>query len=342
MNTETVVAAPSAETPDVFNGETPSLAEYSHYRATGELPERFKPAETVADPAPAEDVQQSSGSDELETAADSETAQEQQEKPGKKRQTAEERIAQLESTIEKIKRGAGLERKAEVAPVTEQPKQAPQNYGEWRKSFKPSEWIQDFAKKNPEATYEDANAAMADYLGDVRDQFKAVEQQRESQAREMNARIADAKARYGENYDDVVKPTVETIIADNAISPEIKRMINESDVVADLVFTLGSDEKTLNEFLSLAKTQPGKAVRYLALVENGIVEELAGATKAATETRNEKGQFTAPPAKQKTSAPKPPAPVTGVSTGAFDVSDESLSPEEWMRKRNADLAKKRG
>lgn len=344
MEDQTVVAAPSAADADVFNGENVSFEEFSHFRKTGEVPDRFKPA-VIADPAPAaETPQASSEGDQPETASDSEPEQKQQEqgKGAPKRQTAEDRIAQLEATIEKIKRGAGLN-KTETASSSEQPKpqQAPpQTYPEWRKAFKPSEWIADYAKQNPEASYEDATAAMADHLGDVRDQFRHIEQQRESQAKEINAKIADARARYGEKFDEVLQPTIGAILQDKGISPAVKEMLNDSDVAADLIYTIGSDEKTLSEFLLMAKNNPTKAMRYIAVVENGIVEELSSSDTA----RNEKGQFTKtpePPAKPKTSAPKPPSPVTGPSTGAFDVNDESLSPEAWAQKRMEQLAKRK-
>jgi len=49
----------------------------------------------------------------------------------------------------------------------------------------------------------------------------------------------------------------------------------------------------------------------------------------------------APEPKKSTWTAKPPSPVGGTSSRSFDVSDESLSPEEWMRKRNAQLERKR-
>ena len=48
----------------------------------------------------------------------------------------------------------------------------------------------------------------------------------------------------------------------------------------------------------------------------------------------------APIEKKTTKAPKPPAPVGGSSSRAFDVSDESTSADEWFRRRNADLKRR--
>lgn len=327
----TVAESSPAEIADVFNGEQPTLDEYSKYRQSGELPERFKPAEN----AESATVEETSEGEKPESEPEPEPDQ-QQERGKRKGQTAEDRIAQLESTIERIKRGAGIERKTEVAAVIPQPNAPPQNYAEYRKTFKPSEWVEGYAKQHPDASYEDATAAMADYLADVRDQFRSFEQQRQSQAKELNDKVTEARARYGESFDEVLVPTVTAIINDKGIHPDVKELINDSPVLSDLIFTL-SDEKTLNELRSMPKTQ---AVRYIAALESGIADELSD-----KETdRSPNGQFVAkePPAKPKTSAPKPPSPVSGASSGAFDVSDESLSAEEWARKRNAQLAKRRG
>jgi hypothetical protein len=328
----TIAESSPAEVADAFNGENVSLADFSRFRRTGEVPERYKAAEN-ADSATAD----SSEAEKAESASESETGEQQQEK--RKGKSAEDRIAQLESTIEKIKRGAGLERKTEVAAVTEQPK-APQNYAEYRKGFKPSQWVEEYGKQNPDASYEDATAAMADHLADVRDQFRSFEQQRQSQAKELNEKVTDARSRYGESFDDVLAPTVNTILGDPQIPAAVKVMLNESDDLPSVIFTIGSDQKTLDEFMAMAKTSPGKALRYIAAVEQGIADELSD---KGTD-RDTKGQFVAkePPAKPKTSAPKPPSPVSGASSGAFDVSDESLSAEEWARQRNTQLAKRRG
>jgi len=335
MSDQAAVAASQPAEVDVFNGEQPTLAEYSQYRQSGELPARFKPADT-ADPAPADPPQDPPEGEAPGTDPDSDPDKQQEKKS--KGKTAEDRIAQLEATIRKIEEGAGIKRKAEVATVTEQPKVSPQNYQEWRKSFKPSQWIETYGKQNPEATYEDANAAMSDYLGDVRDQFKSVEQQRQSQAKELSDKVTDARGRYGEKFDEVLAPTVAKIISDVGIHPDVKEMINDSEVVADLTFVLGcDDDKALNELRSMPKN---RGLRYVAKLEAGIIDELANQTTATA--RDDSGKFTASPAKPKTSAPKPPSPVSGASSGAFDVSDESLSPEEWARQRNTQLAKRRG
>lgn len=352
MAEQTAAAASSAEeTPDVFNGESPSLAEYIRYRDEGEVPARFKPAETTAEAAPAE----SSEGEPPESEPEAEP-EEQQEKPQRKKLNAEERvaqlrstverlwqqddpdtikIAQLEATIDKIEQRSGKSRKAEPAPAVQQPpaaaQQAPaQSYQEWRKTFKPTEWMNGFITQNPDATWEDANAAMSDYLGDVREAFREREQVVRQQASQLQTQVDEARTRYGDAFDEAVKPALQAISGDRKIPDAVKAMLGESENLSDLLFTLGSDQKALDRFMETARTKPGQALRHIAILEAEIRQELQKDAQPARQT----------PAKTQTAAPKPPSPVGGASSRAFDVSDESLSAEEWARKRNADLQRR--
>jgi len=333
MNEQQTQAASSpAEVVDVFNGERVSMSEYSQYRSDGTLPERFKPAEP-AESAPADPPEETVV--EPESADESETPEETQEQPPKAT-PAEKRIKQLLAEKKELQRKLEQAAKSDVKPDSS-PAQAqqPQTYQEWRKDFKPSQWTADYGAKNPEATYEEINAAMADYLGDARDHFRGIEQARQAQAQSIKAKVEEASAKY-ENFDEVSQPFVKALVEDAGIPMAVKVMVSESEIWPDLVFTLAGDEK----FLEMAKTSPGKALRYIAKVENLIQDELSKPSEAAP--RDENGKFTKAetPAPPTTKAPKPPSPVSGGSSRAFDVSDESLSTSEWMRKRNADLARK--
>lgn len=344
-NQTAVVESSPTETPDVFNGENVSFEEFSKFRSSGEVPERFKPAETKTEAATVQEQDQNqSEGEQSESGSESESEEQQQQEPkGKKRPTAEDRIAQLEATIEKIRRGAGIERKTEPAPVTEPEPSQPQNFAEWEKAFSPEKWIEQYGKDHPDASYERANAAMFSHMLNVREQFRDAEQRLSAQRKELDDKVNEARARYGEHYDDVMKPTVAEIVNDKGINDQIKSLIGGSKVLADLIFTIGDDAQAKADFIHMARTNPNEAIRYIVEIERGIIEELAGQGKE-TPRDEETGKFTAKetPAKPKTSAPKPPVPVTGASSGAFDVSDESLSPEQWMRQRNEQLAKKKG
>lgn len=324
MAEQTVAAASSAEeTPDVFNGASPSLAEYMRYRNDGEVPERFKPAETEAAAAPAEP----SEGEQPESVPEAEP-EEQQEKPQHKKPTAEERIAQLEATIEKIRRGAGIKRETEVAPVAQtQPAAQPTQYTR----PKPTVEAKNEDGTSKYGTYEDYVEDLADWKAEQRIVAERREQSQRQQAQELQSKIDEARTRYGDAFDDAVKPALQAINGDQRIPVAVKAMLGESENVSDLLFTLGSDPKALESFIETARTKPGQALRHIAILEAEIRQELQRPAKPAQES----------PAKTQTAAPKPPSPVGGASSRAFDVSDESLSPDEWARKRNADLARRK-
>ena len=106
-------------------------------------------------------------------------------------------------------------------------------------------------------------------------------------------------------------------------------MLAKSDILPDLVYTLGTDDATMQKLIRVAKSDPQQAMYYIAELSAGIRQELAADTDPALI-----------PEPRKTTAPKPPSIVTGASSRAFDVSDESLSAEDWMRKRNQQLARR--
>jgi hypothetical protein len=313
------------QTFDIPRSGTP---EYAQWRIDGSLPEKKQPKPAESAPADTEKDQKTDDS------ADSAATQTQEQRQGKRRPDVETRFTQLS---EQYKREiAELRQKLEEAtkPKTQadsspaKPAQ-PQTYKEWRDKFKPSQWIEAYSKEHPDATYEDANAAMADYLGDVRDQFRTLEQQRESQAKEFNAKVNDAKARYGDTFEQKVAPAAKAINADAAVPQTVKQMLNESEYLPDILFTLGGDPAALQNFIETAKTSPGKALRYIAALEANIAEELS----KASSNRNEQGQFTAKqetaPAKRgPESAPDPPIEIGSRGTGTMDESQRALQAIE--------------
>lgn len=83
---------------------------------------------------------------------------------------------------------------------------------------------------------------------------------------------------------------------------------------ADVVYYLGTHPR---ETMALARMPSHEASRELINISHNVIRQT--------------------PEKRQTQAPKPPTPVGGSSSRAFDVNDESLSEDEWMRKRNAQL-----
>jgi hypothetical protein len=328
MDNETVAAASSAEVTDPFKGENVSMSEFSKYRTEGKLPERFKPAED-AGAAPADESEETT----TEIEGESETPEDAQEKTERKpTQTAKERIAELKATIAKIEQRAGIKTEvsesspATPAPKTEPVKQQPQATADQEPTA--DDTNEDGTLKF--ATYEEFTKALARHEARKERAEWQREQDQKTFAKEFNAKLDEARGRY-EDFDKVKEATVAAVVNDASISPVFKAILDDSKVLPDLIFTIGSDPAELAALAKMAKEDPGEAIRKLIITEYLIKKELAA--KPADEE---------PPAKQTTKAPKPPAPVGGASTRTFDVSDESLSAEEWARKRTKELNNRKG
>ena len=307
---------------DVFGGQNPTFDEYSSYRATGELPARFKPAESTDAPEKTVVVPEV---EETETEPDSEPDEVQEPTPAKVPE-AQKRILQLLAEVKELKRkDAERDASARPAPAQAQPQQpsAP---------AKPAVDDKNSDGSPKWKTYEDYIEGLAEFKADQRiaqDRFRQAEEQKLSATRQ---KLDEARSRY-EDADSVIFPAAEAI-QNSQISPVIKQVIADSDVFTDLLYVIGSDKAELDKFLRLAQSKPREALALAFDYERGVKEELAKGNGAGT---TESGKATE---KKPTSAPRPPSPVGGSSTRSFDVSDESLSPEQWMRRRNEQLAKR--
>ncbi len=320
MPEETTQAASSPAEVDVFNGETPTLDEYNQYRQSGEVPARFKPAEpaeSATDDDPEETDESEAEEPEPATESDPEETQELKPKTAKRIQQLLEKNKELERKL------AEKDVKTEPSPVKPEPQFT---------RAKPTAEDKD-DKGNPKySTYEDFVEDLADWKAEQRVETAKREQREQEAQRALKLTLDEARTRY-EDADDVIFPAAQTI-NEAKIPLAVKEVVAGSDLFIDLCYVIGSDPDELKKFISLAQTNPRAAIGKVFEYERGIREELSPA-------RDDKGKFTAPESK-KTTAPKPPSPVGGATTRAFDVSDESLSPEEWARKRTADLAKRRG
>lgn len=339
MENQTAVAASSAAD-DVFGGIEPTFDEYNSYRQTGELPARFKPVEP-AESAPADAPEETEESEGEEPEPEPESDPEEAQEPPQKGSGAEKRIKQLLAEKKELQRKLEAAAKSDVRsdPSSAQAaQQAPQTYEDWEKQFEPEKWIEEYTKQNPQASYERANAAMFTHMLNAREHFRSIEQRVQAEKQALDAKLSDARERY-EDFDEIKSDFLSKAISPKGVPLlplQVLGIINDSDVLPDLLYTIGSDDAELAKFVEMAKTNPNKAIRYVARVESLIAEELAKPEN--TSARGEDGKFKAP--ERKTSAPKPPVLVSGSSSRAFDVSDESLSAEEWASKRNAELQKR--
>lgn len=325
MAEQTTQAASSpAEVEDVFRGETPTLDEFNSYRQTGELPARFKP-QAESDPAATPEETERPEGEDPEHEPDSDPEDTQEPKPKSK---YEKRVLQLLEKTKELERKLAEKQDVKTEPSTVKPE---------TQFTRPKPTADD---KKPDGTpkfdnYEDFVEDLADWKAEQRWEIAKREQEQKDAQKALQAQIEEARSRY-DDVDDVIFPAAKTI-NEAQIPLAVKEVFAKSDMFIDLCYVVGSDPDELKKFISLAQTNPRAAIGKVFEYERGIQEELS-------KPRDDKGKFASKeaPEPKKTSAPKPPSPVGGASSRAFDVSDESLSPEEWMRKRNADLQKKRG
>jgi hypothetical protein len=347
MADQTTAASSPAEV-DVFAGKELSFEEFSRRRNSPEKYKSAEPAETAPADAPKE--AQSEG-DEPESAGEPEAPKETQEK--KPHLTAEQRVSQLKATIEKIwsqdepdtvkiaqleatidkieARSGAKQRKTEPAPVAQPPQvQAQPQY------TRPKPTSED---RNPDGsakygTYEDFVEELADWKAEQRWASLQRESAAQAQAQNLAAKAEATRTRYADF--DEVKEAFTGRLMDNNGNPKIPvpvlAMLSDSEVLTDLIYAIGSDDKEASKFIQMARTDPRAAQRYIALKEASIIDDLSGKAKPK--------EAPAPP---KTQAPKPPSPVSGSSSRTFDPSDNSIPFKDWARKRTeAERRKGRG
>ena len=312
-------------------------------------PETKKPEESSASAASAKETQSEPKG---KIAAEPEAAHSQEKpkerKPGEKK-SAEERIADLTSEIKRLSgelERSRSERATEPAKKTTEeakPNAQPATYAEWRKTFKPKEWIEQYAKDNPNASYEEAVAAMGDHQADIRDKYSQIDQLREAGVKRGQEQLRKAI----ETYPDAEPKVKETAkrLQQADIPPFVTAMINDSDVMGHLLYTL-ADPKTLENLLETAKSQPGKAVRAIRDMELEIEKAIAKPADRKEEKKAEAKAEEKTPVETKPRAPKPPVEVGGRGTGEADATvaaaranDFSAFEAEQNRRMQARFAK---
>lgn len=173
---------------------------------------------------------------------------------------------------------------------------------------------------NPKyTTYEDFVEDLADWKAEQREANSRRDQQQKEQGKALQAKVEEARGRY-EKFDEVLQPTLNAIVGDQQVSPAVKAMLNDSEVLPDLIFTLGSNPKELAAFVKMAKENPGKALRYVALTESLIAEELDSKNKPSP---------TVAPVKTQTAAPRPPAEVGGRNTAPPDALESAAKSGDF-------------
>lgn len=327
MPDEAVVAAPSAaevNAPvEIPRSGTP---EYTEWRKSGTIPE----AKTVEPPA--------TDTPKAETAVDPDpapgTKQESRRKPD-----AEARIAELTAKTRQLEKDLEDARKPKEAKADPPPARQP----EVNAKPKPEDKNADGTPKYKE--YEDYIDALADWKVDQKIASKEREQAQQQFKESINKKLDEARTRYSD-WDEKAFPMVAEITKDG-FPQSVRDIIDDSPVLADLLYTIGGDDNTKADFLRMARENPSKALRVALLMEQEIVKEL-GNGKESTD-RNDKGQFTKPevetPVKRgPESAPNPPIEI-GNRGGIPKESDAAEVGDfaAFRRQRNAeDLRRQKG
>lgn len=319
-------------------------AAYAEWRITGKLPESpsKKPPKSEA---PATSRNGSAAPEEgVEKASSASEAGEEHQQEKRSRSNAESRLNEILSDL----RRAGLSPaelksfKREFKEAEAPPKAVPEKTVQPADPRVPKKPIADDFK-----TWEEYEAARDKYFEDVAD-YKAAkkledhlaQQQAEAQNKEVRAKMEDAKRRYGDEAEGTIKDTANALWNDQQIPGALKDLVGGSDVLADVLYVLGSKSEDLESFVEQARTNPAAAVRKFVLLEHLVQEELQkGKSSGEPEipARDESGKFTKtpPPAKPVTSAPPPPREASGRSSAPPDEVESASKDGDFARYREA-------
>lgn len=344
MTPDVMEAAPSAatiETPAPIEIPRSGTPDYAKWRIDGTIPD--KPSPKTADPAPADTSK--------ETASVTAPAPE----PGKSQESrrkpdAEARIRELSEENRRVKAELEEARKPKSAdPAPAKPTQ---------QVTRPKPTVED---KGPDGkpkygTYEEYVEELADWKAEQRIAAREREQSVAQQATALSKQLEEARTRY-ENYDTVTAPVIQDLLKPD-VPKEVFALLNDSPVLADLLYTIGGTEASKAGFLKACRETPGKALRVILLMEQKIMAALSNGTKPATE-RNESGQFVAAkpaieaPAKRgPESAPPPPIEIGHRGPQPKDEAERALSEAQkgspaaftaWKKAEDAkELRRRRG
>lgn len=200
---------------------------------------------------------------------------------------------------------------------------------------------EDFQKFGDQALakYQEADDKYHEALADRR-VLRAIAEDRQRQAqeagqREMRERLNKAKERYGDGADTRIIQTAKDIFSDESVNPAVKAVLNDSDVLVDVMYVMGSKAEDLAEFLEEAKTAPGKAIRRAVLLERLVKEELGKSAKPAKreepEEDFEEEEDEAPPAKKVTKVGPPPREASGRAAAPPDEVASAVSANDARR-----------
>jgi hypothetical protein len=306
MAEETVVAESSAAAAEPeftqFDGwdeeGTPVVTKKVEAGKQGKQGKQDKPAE--ADSAAADASKETKPEDAADSAA--KKTQETRRKPDAEARIKElaARAKQLEKDLEEARKPKETKADSSTAKLAEEkPGTAP--------ATRPKPTLGDKGTdgKPKYDSYEAFNEDLVDWRVEQRFAAQQREQQEGQQRQSLAKHLEEARGRYTD-FDSVTKPLIQEMLKPE-IAREVFAVINDSPVLADLLYTIGGTEASKADFLDACRTNPGKALRVALLMEQEIVKEL-GKGKAAGKKA---GEGEVEPAPVKPRAPKPPTEVGG-------------------------------
>jgi hypothetical protein len=379
---ESSPASPSTPAAAAQTGDTPAplkvpqdKAAYAEWRKTGKLP-TDKPKEGSAPSSSSSDAPAGDGA-----GAESETASEagtnKQERGAKPRGTAETRLNEIlgdlkragltPAELKSFKREAAAAAAAPppapsappaAAPAAQEPatpklERTPKPKQEDFETFGQWEEARDAWQAN------ETRVQIAEAIAEEHRKFADAETNRRNAAM-----LAEATERYGDDAKGVIEGAAKDLVGNKELPGVIVAMFNDTPVLGDLLYVMGSKPGEMSDFIALCKRSPGEAVRKLALIEHLVKEELAnkkagkpaakaetgeGDGEAGTPARGEDGKFRTnvpPPAKRVTNAPAPPSETGGRQAAPPDEVEQAATTHDFRAYRKAanarDLAAKTG
>lgn len=346
----------TAVTPTDSAPVTPSLPELSSlsqeqratWRRSGELPSKQDSApvkEAVKEDAVADSAPQKDSKEQKPAVNASDSAPEKQSQPHRKtKEDTERRIQELLDRVKKAEERAEAAERRTSEKRDSKPESQPVPKAEEYKPLDEKQWFKDNSGK----TYEDFVRAAARHEAkwEAEQQIKQSEQRirqqiaQEAAAKELQSKVKDANERYGKEEAAKIFPSLEQIVSDEKIPYAVKAMLNDSDVLVDLVYTLASDPAEFTKFVDLSKSNPAAAIRKLVTVESMVRDTLT--SKEAKPERGTDGKFKPKAEEVKevaaepvTRAPRPPVEVGGHTAVPQDGALSAVKSNDFRRAKEA-------
>lgn len=316
------VAAPSAAEEVSLEIPRSGTPEYAQWRIDGTIPAKPK----TADSTPADKPK--------EATSEAVPAPGPGNKESRRKPDAEARIRELTEESRRLKAELDEARKPKEAKADPPPARQPE-------ATRPKPKNDDQVDGKPKyATYEDFVEDLSDWKAEQRIATQERKRAQDEQDARTQAEVAKALEKHPD-YWDKAWPAAEAIRATD-VRPEVQQFINDSPVLADLLYVIGGTDASLADFLAAARTNPSKALRLAAFMEHEIQQVTSKGSESTQ--RNDRGQFVAaepekPPAKRgPESAPEPPVEIKSRGPIA-DASEQDPDTVDFRAYKRAADAK---